>query len=300
MDVDLTNPTDMAGFSDPNTSGTTSVAPAAGSALLVTDFGDDAGAGIEDLQMEEQLTPFLRILQKGSPQVDPAVPEYQEHLRPGMIYNTATMEAYDGKVGVEVVVAARDYHYGRWIPRDAGGGYRGQLRPDDPTVRSLVAKHGRFKKLPGTTEEGETVDIVETIQFYVLYSDLDLSDANAQRALISMASTALPVAQQYLTRHNAWKYRQPDGSMKPAALWSYKWRFSLVPQQNASGSWFNWKIDLLPLGAKPFEALIPRTDQLFMAGRAFYDMYRGGEVKADYDDASPTSDGGKGGGDVPF
>lgn len=280
---------------------TTNVAPAAGTALQVTDFGEDAGAGVEDLSMEEQLTPFLRILQKGSPQVDPAMPEYQDHLRPGMIYNTATTEAYDGKTGVEVVVAARDHHFGRWIKRDSGGGYRGQLRPDDPTVRELIAKHGRYKKLEGVTEEGEAVDIVETLQLYVLYAPEELNDFNAQRAIISMSSTAMPVAQRYLTRHNDWKYRQADGSMKPAALWSYKWKFSLIPQQNASGNWYNWKIELFPLGTKPLDALIPRTDPLFSSGREFYRMIKSGEIKADYDNAKPSEGGGPAsGGNIPF
>jgi hypothetical protein len=110
-----------------------------------------------------------------------------------------------------------------------------------------------------------------------------------------MSSTALPVAQAYLTRHNSWRYRQPDNSSKPAQLWSYRWRFSLIPQQNAQGSWFNWRIDLLPPGAKPMEALVPRIDPLFAAGRAFYDMFRAGTIKADYEEA------GKADGDqVPF
>jgi hypothetical protein len=268
--------------------------PASGG-LVVMDLGDDAGAGMEDLSMQEQLTPFLRILKKGSPQVDPALPEYNEDLRAGMIYDTATQEAYSGKDGIEVVVAARDYHYGMWVPRDSGGGFRGMVRPDDPAVRRLVAQHGRFKKLPHVTDDGEAVDLVETIQLYVLYAQSDLSDLNARRAIISMSSTALPVAQAYLTRHNSWRYRQPDNSSKPAQLWSYRWRFSLIPQQNAQGSWFNWRIDLLPPGAKPMEALVPRIDPLFAAGRAFYDMFRAGTIKADYEEA------GKADGDqVPF
>jgi hypothetical protein len=43
------------------------------------------------------------------------------------------------------------------------------------------------------------------------------------------------------------------------------------------------------------EALVPRIDPLFAAGRAFYDMFRAGTIKADYEEA------GKADGDqVPF
>ena len=264
---------------------------ATGTGLVAVDLGEDAGAGLEDLSINEQLTPFLRILQKGSPQVDPAMPEYNDDLRPGMIYNTATQEAYPGKDGIEVVVCARDYHYGMWVPRDAGGGFRGMMKPNDPAVLRLLAKHGRFKALPYATEDGEAIELIETIQLYVLYAERDITDLNAQRAIISLTSTGMPVGQAYLTRHNSWKYRQPDGRALPAQLWSYRWKFSLIPMQNASGSWFNWRIDLLPAGAKPLEALIPRNDPLFAAGRAFYELYKSGGVKADYGDATEDASG---------
>jgi hypothetical protein len=164
-------------------------------ALQVVDLGEDAGAGTEDLRTEELLTPILRILQKGSPEVDPAMSEYNEDLRAGMIYNIATQEAYAGKTGIEMVVCARDYHYGMWVPRDLGGGFRGMLRPEDPAVRQGLAKHGKFKKLPHTTEEGEQVELVETIQLYVLYAEDHLTDHNAQRAIVAFTSSALPVVQ---------------------------------------------------------------------------------------------------------
>jgi hypothetical protein len=165
------------------------------------------------------------------------------------------------------------------------------LPPEHEDVRRLIAKHGRFK-LPRFKDrrwtadphkhEGEDVEVVETIQLYVLYAE-ELNEQTARRAIIAFNSTALPVAQAYLTRHNSWTYRQPDGSMKPAALFSYRWRFSLVPQQNASGSWYNWKINLEPPGAKAMDALIPRNDPLFLMGREFYQLVKSGKVKPDYD-----------------
>lgn len=279
-----------------------------GGQLMVMDFGDAAGAGLENLSMEEMLTPFVRILQKGSPQVDSADPAYIDEARPGMIFNTATGQLYQGDLnrggegaGIEVMVCARDHHYGAWLPRDQGGGFRGMFKPTDPIVRQLIAKHGRFKKLPWVNEKAEGVELVETIQFFVQYAGLgDLSDMSAQKAIISFSSTAMPVAQQFLTKNAAWTYRQADNTMKPAPLWSYRWRFGLVPQQNASGSWFNWKIDLMPIGAKsPLEALIPPNDPLWMAGYEFFKQYEAGQVKADYE-SDAAAGAGRGDGEIPF
>lgn len=260
--------------------------------LMVVDLGQNAGAGLEDMSMDEMLTPFLRILQKGSPQVDPAMPEQCiEEARPGMIFNTATQELYSGKDGVEIVVCARDHHYGSWVPRDSGGGFRGMFKPNDPAVLKLRAQHGKFKKLPYMMDN-EAVHLVETIQFYVLYAAKDLDEFNAQRAIISFTSTAMPVAQMHLTRHMNWKYRQSNGTSSPAQLWSYKWLFTLVPQQNAMGSWFNWRTELLPRGGTAIQALIKPTDELWRMGEEFYQLYRSGGVMVDQNAGGSAATGG--------
>ena len=226
-------------------------------------------------------------------QVDPSAPEYMDAARPGMLLNTATGDLYPGNPGVEAVVCARDYHYGAWVARDSGGGFRGMLRPEDPIVARLKAQHGKFKKLPYVMD-GEAVDLVETIQLYLIYAGEDLNEFNGQRAIASFASTALPVAQQYITKHNSWRY-QSAGKTVIAPIYQYKWRFSLVPQQNNLGSWFNWKIDLLPPGAKPIDALIKRTDPLYAEAEAFYNQFRSGQVKADYSETGAQQDA-----EIPF
>jgi hypothetical protein len=93
----------LPGVEDPPQSGLP--AAPAGTNVATYDLGEDAGAGTEDMRMEEQLTPFLRILQKGSPQVDEESPEHMPGAKPGMLFDTATQETYDGKAGVQVLVA---------------------------------------------------------------------------------------------------------------------------------------------------------------------------------------------------
>lgn len=284
---------------------------ATGTELAVVDLGEDAGAGLEGLRVEEQLTPFLRILQAGSPQVNDREPDYVEGAKSGALFNTATQEVYDGREGVQAVFCARDYHYGLWLPRDLGGGFRGMIPPDDDRVRRLVAKYGRFK-LPRFRDnqwrgeplevDGEKVEVVETIQLYALYAPYgELSEQTAQRAIISFTSTALPVATAYLTRHNSWRFKQPNGDMLPAQLWAYPWKITTVPQSNASGNWFNYRIDLDPPGVRPPpapDALLSRTSPLYQLAREFYQLHKAGQVKPDYEGAAATGEGG--GEEIPF
>jgi len=261
-----------------------------GTGLAVVDFGDAAGAGMEGLSMSEQLTPFVKILQKGSPEVDPSAPGYLEAARPGMLMNTATGELYPGKEGIEVVVCARDYHYGKWVPRDSGGGFRGFLRPEDPIVLKGLAKYGKFAKIPHVTDDGEAVELIETIQLYVLYAEKELDEQSAKRAIISFTSTALQVAKTYLTKHNSWVFLDKNDRRVVAPIYQYRWNFSLVPQQNNSGSWFTWKIERVPPSGPPVAALIPRTNPLYQAAEEFYNLFEAGQVKADYGDSANDQD----------
>ena len=283
------------------------VAPAARQDVMVSDFGDEAGAGLEGTRLTEQVTPFLRMLQSNSPQLDPASPEYIKGATQGMICNTATGEVWPGETGVDIMICAKDYHYGLWIPRDKGSGYRGNVPPEDPMIEETLArmtkKYGgsaRFKfprfrdgmwtdPAPKTRDTAEEVEAVETGQLFALYAAPGALDADmAQRAIVAFTSTSLPAYNGYVTRHMQWKYRQLNGLMLPPPLYAYRWNLSTVGTSNAKGKFYVWKVTLRPEGARPIEALLKPTDPLYLAGREFYQLYTAGRVKPDYDGASPT------------
>lgn len=258
-----------------------------GTDLAAYDFGDDAGAGTEDARTEEMLTPFLRMIQAGSPQLKRGNEKYLAGAQQGMLLNTATSEFYDGEVGLPFLVCAREYDYGIWTPFDDGGGFHGRMSADDPIVRQLLKQHGRFKPLPWVTPEGENVELVESAYLYVLYGDPDgITEANARRAMIRFSSVSLRAYQQWYTMHNGWRYKQPDGRMAAAALWAYRWRLKVVPAKRGEFDFFTFQIALDPAGAAPREAMIPRVvdgrvNALYAMGREFYDMVKAGQVKVD-------------------
>jgi hypothetical protein len=81
--------------------------PEAGRELVQVDFGDDAGAGMEDVKAGEYRIPFLRILQSNSPQVKPPTAGGVPGAQAAMIFNTSTGELYDGEKGLVFVPTSR-------------------------------------------------------------------------------------------------------------------------------------------------------------------------------------------------
>lgn len=293
---------------------------AVGTALEVVDFGEDQGAGLEGLGLDEQLTPFVRMLQGLSPQLNPGKAQYAPGAKLGMLINTATGEIYDA---IDVVICAREHVFGQWIPRDLGEGFRGNLPPDDALVRQTIsrmaAKYGasakfklprydgktrRWSDEPARTKDtDEEIELVESGQLYVIYGPAGALDENtAQRAIVAMTSTSFPVYQSILTRHNSWKWLQNDGRMLPAPLWTYRWRFSAAATTNASGQeFFIWNAKLAPPAENYREARLLPTDPLYAAGKEFNRLFREGAVKADYDAAASAAGRDAGSDDaVPF
>lgn len=273
-------------------------------ALAVVDFGDDAGAGFEHVRLEEQTTPFLRMAQGLSPEINPGKGEYIRGLSLGDIFNTASREVYRGSEGLECVFCFRDYHYGSWIPRDLGGGYRGAISPEDPLVREVQTRmlqkygsSGRFKmpryrdgrwtdEPARTRDTNEAVELIETGQLYLLYSQGVLTADTAQRAIIAFTSTALPVYNRYVTRHNNALWPQPSGRRAPAPIWAYKWHLVTFQDKNSKGEYFNWKLELAPQGASFMEALYARDEpELFQMARDFHYLAKSGGVTP----ADPTA-----------
>lgn len=272
-----------------------------GGTLQTYDFGDDAGAGMEDVAMEEQVVPILRILHYQCPEIVKNDAKFIQGAAPGMILNTATREVFDGDLGLDLIVCARDYHYGEWIPRDdngGGGGYRGRHDSTEALVRKLKAEHGKFKPLPWVNAEDEGVELVETGQFYALYSVPDIAADVARRAIVSFTSSSLKTYQGAITRHNDVTFQQPGGKRAVGPAWLYRWRLRSMAQSKGTFNWFSWRLD--PAGPSLRESIIANDDpDLYAMAREFHKQYAEGVVKYDPNAVDPGGSA-KSGEDVPF
>lgn len=254
-------------------------------ALVVTDFGEEAGGGLEEVQRDEYRIPFLIVLQTNSPQCkrpsDGGVPGAQA----GMIFNTATGALYDGEKGVLVVPARRDGNFCKYTPRDSGGGFLGIFALDDPHIAQLRAKQGKFGKL--IDDDGN--ELVETR--YIAVNACPEEDAPFP-AVVPFKSTQISVYQNFVSRTMYFRYPQSDQTVKTAALWMHRWRLGTALRKNKKGEFFGWRLrldELLPNGQEaPFQqSILKPDDQRRIDARALYELMKSGAAKVDFTTA-PT------------
>ena len=225
-----------------------------GTALEVVDFGDLAGYGTEGLGIDDQPTPLLRILHYQCPQIDRADPKFIHGAAPGMICDVSIGEVWEGQeTGLDIVVCGTKRRYQRWIPRprpglqivrQRSGNFRGFLETDDPIVGPLLSRHGKFAALPRSNEDGETEQLVETGELFVLFGPPPLTHEGAQRAMVNFQSTSLGTWKMYNRRHESFRFPQPGGSMRQGPLCFWRWRLRSQPVSNDQGKFFVWSIEL--------------------------------------------------------
>ena len=161
--------------------------------VAMSGFEDVTVTGFAEVSAEDMSIPFLRILDKGSPQVNKRDGAYVEGAEPGMIYNTVANEVYDGEVGVTVIPCYFNRRFIEWKPRESGGGYMGSYLPDDPIVKTTVKNDKNADVLPN----GNLLS--NTAQHFVLLT----YEGNFSRALITMSSTQLKKSRRWITQMNA-------------------------------------------------------------------------------------------------
>ena len=214
-----------------------------GSVLVgVEDYAQDANIGLEQIGADERAVPFLRILQRNSPQCDDNsdVPG----ARPGMIFNTATQEVYSGQTGLLFVPAFRDHNYVEFIPRINGGGFVGLWDASDSEILRLRQKHGSFGKL--TNENGN--ELVET---YYLYGLMIPPGKGPDDPPSPPAPCVVPFASTQIKKYRAIMARLSTMFIDPIKLpgkvypiFAHVLRVGTVQESNKHGTFYGWRIGL--------------------------------------------------------
>lgn len=195
-------------------------------------YGEDEGGGFEGADQESYAIPFLSILQSGSPQVKKSDGAYIKGAEEGDFFNSVTGQVF--KEGITVVPCNYKRVFIKWAPRDAGGGFLGEFKPESDEV--FNAQRDAEGKL--ISRDGNL--LVETRVHYVL---LISEDGTPMPAVISMASTQARKSKQWMTMMQMLKLKRADGSMFTPPMYSHKFSITSVPEQNDQGSWFGWKIE---------------------------------------------------------
>lgn len=253
--------------------------------VTVFDFGDDVGAGMENVRRDERKIPFLTILDPKSPQCKPVSAGGVPGAKGGAFFNTATGEVYDGEKGIDFVPVYRDENYVEFIPKEpdgSGGGFVSIKSPTDPLVFQLQAKQGKFGKLV-------TSDKTELVQTYYLYGLLlNPDDGTPSPVMVAFKSTQIKKYQGFITRQDSIQYPSRDKDGKPVMvkppLWSHVWHISTRYEQKGTFSWYGYVLRLRKEPSR--ESLIPRTDPLYQTGKTLYEAITSGSKTGDYAEAA--------------
>jgi len=249
-----------------------------------TDVLDDllgmAGEGASFDSSEMQI-PFLRVLQALSPQLNKKKPEYIEGAEQGDMFNNVTMQHWDGEEGVQVIPCYQTTKYLEFTPRDQGGGFHGELSPDDPAI-TQTTRVGSKELLSNGNE------LVKSDQHYCLLLD---EDGSFQPIVVDMKSTQLKVSRRWKTQIAMQKIKRPDGSMATPPVFGTIWKLSTTEESNDQGTWNNYTIEKVGL---------VQSRDILMEAKAFRDSVQAGDVKAVAEDPSGSSSGPTQKDEIPF
>lgn len=268
---------------------TTAVAKAKETAVS-TDVMDDilgmAGEGASFDSSEMQI-PFVRVAQSLSPQLNKKKPEYIEGLSAGDAFNTLTNERWEGEKGLVVVPCYQTTKYLEFVPRTSGGGFRGEIAPNDPVLQRTT-RDGSRELLPNGNE------LVKSDQHFCLIVG---EDGMTQPVVIDMKSTQLKVSRRWKTQIAMNKVKHPaTGAIITPPVFATLWHLTTTEESNDKGDFYNWAVAKV--------GLVESRD-ILMEAKAFRESIMRGEVRAQAE-AHSDGQGSSGGGgqyaddDIPF
>lgn len=232
-------------------------------------FEEDAGLGSEHITSQDQLIPFVNILQKLSPQVDKRNGAYIQGAEEGMFINTATKELFNGDTGIFAVPIIFQRRYTVWVPRSKGGGLVGDFGSDDS-----ILKQGRRDEATGKLLTPDGNEIVTSLTYYAFL--VDPEKGTYVPAVLSMSGTQQKKARLWNTLITNLRIpRANGGTFNPASFYR-AYKLTTVPESNDKGAWMGWKIEYGP-DVKD----IPNGMDIYQAAREFLAKINEGTVKAD-------------------
>jgi hypothetical protein len=224
-------------------------------------FAGQQASGFEDARRENYALPFITILQSLSPQVADGL----EGAKPGRFLNTVTQEIAD-----ELIVIPCRYTNTivEWVPRDAGGGFRGEapyMERKEEFEQARDPKTGKAKLANGN-------ELADTHNFYVLVEDQETGAVSP--AIISMGSTQIKKARTWLSFMRMKTMPGANGSMFVPAMYASRFKLTTRQESNSKGKWFGWAYEWLGFMASPE---VPAYQQAI----TFSESVKQGNVKVD-------------------
>jgi len=200
---------------------------------VMDDIFDNAGDGATFESSEMQI-PFVRVAQSLSPQLNKKKPEYIEGLSNGDAYNNLTNQMWSGDKGLLIIPCFQTTKYLEFVPRESGGGFRGEISASDPILQR-TNRVGSKEILPSGNE------LVKADQHFCLIVD---EEGMTQPVVIDMKSTQLKVSRRWKTNINMQKMKNPKtGEIIIPPVYATMWRLTTSEESNDKGDFYNWSVE---------------------------------------------------------
>lgn len=319
--------------------GTSHIVPVVpGDVEVYEDMGDGSEAtGLENIKMSERRIPILRPLDPKSPQCSPPENGGIPGAVGGTIFNTATSEIYDRKLGLYIIPCHTELKYVCYIKREtdgSGGGFVSIHEPEDPFVEKCRQERLRqfgnlFGKWPaGETEEGKELELVETHYMYGIMVIPNSEGGGYPGEFGSFFPAGIPFASTQIKQHGAWvermtnmtyPVRHKDNIVRPTkvAMWTHVWHLRTFLEKRGAQTWWGWRTSLAGKGTDGMEldkkhSRLLRDNPLFIAAEELRTTILEGNAQVEYAKDAQSGDqaegseqdepaaGGVKKGDIPF
>lgn len=244
------------------------------------DGAGDFGHGFEGSDIDSFSIPFIQILQKMSPVVDPDTPQYIDGARAGMFMNTVSKALHDGKQGITVIPCAFRRSFIEWGGREsAAPGFKGEHTPDEISSRvdsgELKVLNGRVFKpeADGTIDPKKSTLFADTRAHYIIAVT---KNGEWARAILPLSSTQTKASKNLMTMLREKKIDVPGRGKQTPPTYANRVLMTTVGLSNEKGTWsgVQFKLDgLIDLS---------KDRALFDEARNFCKEVTGGTVKADF------------------
>lgn len=260
--------------------------PQADLPAVYADMEQYAGAGINELDSSDKSIPFLKIIEKGSPEMEEGI-----GAQPGMLINTATKKLYES---VRFVPACREHAYVEWVPVDSGGGLVASYPANAPISVWAKSQRGKVKLKNGN-------DLVET--FY-LFGTIVEDDGNVTPAVIAFTSTRIATYKTITNKASALMLPGAGGRKFNPPWFAHAWRIGTKKEtDDKKRTWFTFTADFDSADKAAAGALLKPDDPAFQMGVLLVQQKAEGTLKMADDGGgrgpepdTGTSGGGYGGG----
>jgi hypothetical protein len=188
---------------------------------------EDTMAGFEGVTQETMALPFLRIMQKLTPELDENVPEkYIEGSKEGMLFNTATKTLYGW--GMQIVCLKFDRVFIEWKGKKKDRG--GFLGVHDPENAERIAKDKTWGEW--LTADG---NFLQENYVYMVISPGHETDG---LMVLSLTSSAIKVAREWNVAMTRRTIPSGPNAGKIAMPYYQIYDLSTTRRENDQGAWF--------------------------------------------------------------